>query len=592
MKTTIKTVRHPEKLWSFFKSQLGTLIIITLSGLLYNFGMLANPIFQGRLIDAVNQDAYQKDPSQILMLLLYYVIAIAAVQTVRAIKRYYVRRFAYVVTASMRRNIYNNLLHETSQELKSQNIGTLISRAVSDTSNAVEGMRKLTTEIFDTVVLFIFYIVYLFLFDATITALSLISVAVAVVLSFVFRRLIFNASVKARKSNSQLSGQTFDLFDHALTYRVYGRDEDNLKTYDKTLGDYEKYNRIATVLTDTMIPAAQTVALLGLIPLIYLGSGYVISQRPLAFAPIGLGETTWTIGIFSTYLSTFVLMAKKASHTAKLFSSIENGLASWKRIQPFMKEYQDYPYGTKEDQEATLSLKDFSVTVDQRTLISSLNLEARQGQIIGITGPIASGKSVLGKALLGLLPYQGSATMFGKEISSYSPADTHSRIGYMPHQASLFTESLADNIALGEDKAVLPYLEKVDFMTDMESMPDKEKTIVGNEGVKLSGGQQERIALARTFYHGKKILILDDPFASVDVLTERKILANLREETKASLVLFVSHRLTAFPDLDQIIVLDGQGGTQVGTHEELLASSPTYQSLWALQVNANEVSHA
>jgi ATP-binding cassette subfamily B protein len=98
--------------------------------------------------------------------------------------------------------------------------------------------------------------------------------------------------------------------------------------------------------------------------------------------------------------------------------------------------------------------------------------------------------------------------------------------------------------------------------------------------------------LARTFYHGKKILILDDPFASVDVLTERKILANLREETKASLVLFVSHRLTAFPDLDQIIVLDGQGGTQVGTHEELLASSPTYQSLWALQVNANEVSHA
>jgi ATP-binding cassette subfamily B multidrug efflux pump len=119
MKTTIKTVRHPEKLWSFFKSQLGILILITLSGLLYNFGMLANPIFQGRLIDAVNQDAYQKDPSQILMLLLYYVIAIAAVQTVRAIKRYYVRRFAYVVTASMRRNIYNNLLHETSQELKS-----------------------------------------------------------------------------------------------------------------------------------------------------------------------------------------------------------------------------------------------------------------------------------------------------------------------------------------------------------------------------------------------------------------------------------------------------------------------------------------
>jgi ATP-binding cassette subfamily B multidrug efflux pump len=172
---------------------------------------------------------------------------------------------------------------------------------------------------------------------------------------------------------------------------------------------------------------------------------------------------------------------------------------------------------------------------------------------------------------------------FGKEVKDYAPNEVAGTFVYMPHHNELFTDTIKNNIALGESKDVLPYLQDVSFSEDLASMPDKEDTIVGNEGVKLSGGQQERLALARSLYHRKSLLILDDPFASVDPKTEQEIIAHLREECGDSLVLLISHRLTSFKDLDNIIVLHGDGRYEVGKEKELLAHSELYQTLYALQ---------
>jgi ATP-binding cassette subfamily B multidrug efflux pump len=106
----------------------------------------------------------------------------------------------------------------------------------------VEGMRKLTTEIFDTVIMFIFYIAYLFLFDVTMTLYVLIPVFVAVLVAVLDAKAIFSASSQARKANGKMTASTYDLFDNAITYRIYGRDQDHLKDYDGLLADYEKKN--------------------------------------------------------------------------------------------------------------------------------------------------------------------------------------------------------------------------------------------------------------------------------------------------------------------------------------------------------------
>ena len=106
---------------------------------------------------------------------------------------------------------------------------------------------------------------------------------------------------------------------------------------------------------------------------------------------------------------------------------------------------------------------------------------------------------------------------------------------------------------------------------------------MGNEGVKLSGGQQERLALARTLYQKKSLIILDDPFASVDPKTEQEILSHLRESCGDSLVLLISHRLSSFKDLDNIILLKGDGTYETGKESELLEKSSLYQTLYHLQ---------
>ena len=121
-------------------------------------------------------------------------------------------------------------------------------------------------------------------------------------------------------------------------------------------------------------------------------------------------------------------------------------------------------------------------------------------------------------------------------------------------------------------------------------MPLKEKTLVGNEGVKLSGGQQERLALARTLYQKKSLIVLDDPFASVDPKTEAEIVAHLRENCRNSLVLLISHRLSSFKDLDNVIVLHGDGTYESGTEKELLKTSELYQTLYHLQNDSGKES--
>ena len=582
-----KQMKHPDRLSSYWLSQSGLCVLIALTGILYNFGMLANPYFEGVLIDTIQ--ANSSDSSRVLQVTLVFVVTIFLCMVFRALKRYFVRRFANNAKLTIRHILYNNILNTKAIDLEKENIGTLLTRCQSDCFQAVEGMRKLTTEIFDTIFLFLFYIIYLFLFDGKMTLCALIPVAIGILFAFLMRKRIYQVSAEAKKINSTLSTETFSLFDHALMFRLYSRDEDNLAHYDKTLKEYEKKNVRSSLLTTTTVPISNLIALIGLIPIIYLGTGYVIEGGNLT-APIPeLMKTTWTIGSFSTYITTFVLLASKASHTANLFSSVEKGLSSWKRIKPYIKPYEEYPHAVSREEDG-LVLKDFGIKVDKSdVLFEHLNLEARKGEIIALTGPIASGKSAFGKVFLQDLPYEGSLVLFGEELKDYSLGEIKGNITYMGHRSELLTTTIKENISYGESKDVLPYLHMVSFDQDFESLPEKENTIVGNEGIKLSGGQQERIALARTFYHHKGFVILDDPFASVDIKTEHEIMKSLREEAKDCILLFISHRLSYFPYCDKVLVINQDKTISLGTHESLLNNNPTYQQLYALQ--KKEVSH-
>lgn len=582
-----RILEKPDKVSSYFLNQYILLVFLFIVGVLYNFGLLVVPYIQGQLIDGVESLTKSGTTDSIWRICPFYLIAIIVTQIARAMKRYLVRLFAQNTLSSMRLVVYNNIMNLPLSELEKTDTGTYINRNMSDINKTVEGFRKVLTEIFDTLILFVFYIAYLFVFDVKTTGFALISVLTAVLISFLLRKLSFKYAVEARKANATLSSLTFDYIDNALLYRIYGRGKDNNETYEKSLIEYEKANRKSLILTDMTMPLTNGIALIGLFPIIYIIGGYVSNQTAIASSLISNGNNVWTIGLFSSYLSIFVLLSNKTSHIAKLFSSFENGVASWKRIKPHMKTYSEYKKGKDIDIDE-ITLVNYSLKSRSRTLIDDISFKLKRGEIIGITGPIASGKSLFGKTFIGRYSYDGELLINRKDLKEYSMEDINASIGYMGHDTTMFTDTIESNIQFDQKNDVFPYLEMVSFEKDLESMPDKEKTIIGNEGVRLSGGQRQRIALARTLYSKKKVLILDDPFSSVDKNTEAKIMKSIMKAKDDSIIILISHRLSCFPLLDKVILLDGKGNSFIGTHESLYKENSLYHELFDIQKEVKE----
>lgn len=148
------------------------------------------------------------------------------------------------------------------------------------------------------------------------------------------------------------------------------------------------------------------------------------------------------------------------------------------------------------------------------------------------------------------------------------------------------SDTVRNNILLGEERDPEKLLEAVCLKQETEDMPAGMETLIGSGGVRLSGGQQARLALARTLGHPRPLLILDDPFSALDQQTERKIFEHLRALTRDSIVILISHRLYLFPEMNQVIWMEN-GQTVVGTHEELLETCASYAALYDLQRGGN-----
>ena len=223
---------------------------------------------------------------------------------------------------------------------------------------------------------------------------------------------------------------------------------------------------------------------------------------------------------------------------------------------------------------------------DGKKILDDICLSAEKGQIIGITGAVACGKSTLGKVFLCEYPYEGQIFVDGTDLQAMDAADRTKRIGYLGHDPELFFDSVENNILLG-DKRGRRLLKGSVHGTGNCRDGGWKQTAVGNGGVRLSGGQAKRLALARTLCHKKPVLILDDPFSALDKNTEKQIFANLKQQTKDNIVFLISHRLYLFPQMDQVIWME-DGKAVVGTHEEILEKIPEYRSLYETQSDERE----
>lgn len=566
----IKSIKNPDKIKNYWIKEKKSVILLTLFGILYDVGMVARPIYQGKLIDAL---IAKVNFNNLIKLSLTFIFIIGMVQFFRYLKRYYVRQFANATTATMRFMIYNNILYKEEKELNDENMGSLMTKAISDVDVCVEGMRKSTTEVFDTGVLFITYLVTLLQYDVKITLYACIFIPAAVFIAEKMKKIIFKFTKAYRSQLSQVSDITYDRIDNAILYRLYGREADNRVVYEEELEDFEKKAIVANIWENAMQPIYNVIAMGGIVFVIIMAGEKVY-------------EGSFTVGVFSAYISIFTIMAAKASRIARLFNTIQKSSVSWKRIKSFLKGYKeiDKTRGII-SKETKLEIENLYLKYDKSSdyIIKNLNFKARENNIVGITGPIGCGKSTLGRVFLGNINYEGSIKIDNKELRDYSEYERSKIISYMGHDAHLISDTIYNNITMGDDGDISHVLKMVCFDEDLKSMENGIETLVGNGGVRLSGGQQARIALARTLYNKNKILILDDPFSAVDMKTEKNIIDNLRANYGDCLILLISHRLAIFKYLNQIILINEDKTLEYGNHQKLIENSKLYNQLYLLQ---------
>ena len=214
--------------------------------------------------------------------------------------------------------------------------------------------------------------------------------------------------------------------------------------------------------------------------------------------------------------------------------------------------------------------------------LSGLSLTAHPGDIIGITGPVACGKSTLGRVFLCEAPYQGSVCFGGRELSALTPRQIAATVGYLGHDPELSADTVQNNVLCGSEQDVMPWLAAAALKEEVLAMEKGTETVIGSGGTRLSGGQAQRLALARTLAHPRPVLVLDDPFSALDRSTEDAIFAELQAYARDKVVFLISHRLYHFPQMQQIIFMEG-GRTTVGTHEELMTAVPVYRQLYESQ---------
>ncbi|MGB1706006.1 MAG: ATP-binding cassette domain-containing protein, partial [Paracoccaceae bacterium] len=227
----------------------------------------------------------------------------------------------------------------------------------------------------------------------------------------------------------------------------------------------------------------------------------------------------------------------------------------------------------------------------KRPILNDLSIEIQGGAKVAIVGSSGSGKSTIGRLLFRFYDVSGgSVSIDGQDIKNVTQSSLHNAIGVVPQDTVLFNDSIFYNIAYGKDNATKAEVEEAARAAQIHefiaSLPDGYGTTVGERGLKLSGGEKQRVGIARTLLKDPPILLLDEATSALDSETEREINDALENAGKGRTVISIAHRLSTISDADKIVVLERGEIVEIGKHSNLLKNRSRYFELWNMQLKA------
>lgn len=535
---------------TYFKMNKKLVIILCVTDFLFNALMCLIPLMQGRAIDAFSDGV---PFTRLIEAVAAFIGLVLFVQVNRYIKRFLGRSFGNRMALTMRTVSYKNLVHSDMSYFATASKGDILNKMLTDIWDASDGITKMTTECFDTIVLLIGYLITMFYMDVQITLIVMVFILISIISSKAFKRLIYKYTIEYKEYLSYTKDMTLTCLKNELYYRGFGVNKTYRQLYEESQDVLEKKSLKSMILQSCLEPVYSILTWMGLFFIVWIGGRRVLDQ-------------SLTIGVFSAFLSTYMLVAAKASRIGRVFGWYQNLRVAWVRCKPYLTEKKEMREEFDENRDdpgmGTLKADNFSFGFDDNFHLPVMDFEARKGEMIGVCGIVHTGKSTLLAALSGLYPYEGKLSLSGYEVNK-----TCCPVGYCSAGNFIFEDTLLQNITMGRAGDFLKAMEDSGLMQDIELFEEKEQQQLSHSQVNLSGGQQKRLMLARAIFNQPPLILLDDPFQSIDKKTVLKIAGRL-QTYKDSIIFAVTNQSFLLKKMDRIIYLQ-EDGYDIGTFEEM-----------------------
>ena len=411
----------------------------------------------------------------------------------------------------------------------------------------------------------------------------LVIILVTICLYVIFTITVTNWRVKIRRKmnkwDADLSQKTIDSLLNYETVKYFSAENHEKEKYLKSLKSYEFF-AIKTGVSLSMLNFGQAfIVTSGLLILILIATQQVIDGYLTVGGLVGLNAIMLQLILPLNFLGT-------------VYREIRQALVDMGELFILFKERVEENETEKEELtsiEKGFAFEKVSFAYDgTREVIKKLSLTIPIGKTTAIVGPSGSGKSTLGKLIFGFYkPCKGKILIDGKEYTKLKTKSLRMHLAVTPQDIVLFNDTLEYNLSYGSSdvsKDMLNYvIEKVDLTSLVSSLPKGLSTQVGERGLKLSGGEKQRVAIARMLLKGCSVNILDEATSSLDPRSEKRIIENLLKNKTSKTLIIISHRLSSISGVDNIVVMENGRLIQQGKHNSLMQESGLYKEMWEKQ---------
>jgi len=463
---------------------------------------------------------------------------------------------------------------------KKNRTGDLMNRISEDVSKVRMYYGPVLMYGTNAIILFIVIISYMFSVAPKLTIYSLIPLPILSIFIYKISDLINKKSTKVQESLSDLSTYSQESFSGISVLKSFNIQDLIFNKFDKYAIESFKNNLSLAKIQAWFFPIILFLIGLSNLIVIFIGGKEYI-------------DGNIEIGVVAEFIIYVNMLTWPVTLVGWVTSIIKQAEASQKRINEFLDSNTSLENGTlkmSKKQAKDIVFKNVSFEYDQTgiKIFNSFNLKIEEGKTLGIVGKVGSGKTSILDLICRIYdPSSGDIFIGDKNLKSLELNELRKNISYVTQNNFLFSESIQKNIEFGNPNATKDEVKHAAILAEIDSEILKFKkgyeTILGERGVTLSGGQAQRLSIARSFIKDSEIFLFDDCFSSLDSDTEDRIIKNLNNNFKDKTLLIVSHRVSCVKNADKIIVLENGKIIQDGTHNDLINNEGFYKDLYSKQ---------